>query len=166
MRAEQPEIGACQQMRPILRIDGQDQGGIEKQPNIGPQPSAAKIARTKHPAIRAGIVRPHAASRHGHDQEQQREPIHRCQLFQTTAHISHAAAQPVQFRQRLPRSGLARLFAGSQSDFRHTPAVQGHPGIFGDGIFIGIAQRLVGGDAVLIAAGNLVALLVREELLN
>ncbi len=43
-RAEQPEIGARQQMRPILRIDGYDQGGIEEQPNIGPEPSAAKIA--------------------------------------------------------------------------------------------------------------------------
>jgi hypothetical protein len=31
-------------MRPILRIDGYDQGGIEEQPDIGPEPSAAKIA--------------------------------------------------------------------------------------------------------------------------
>jgi hypothetical protein len=31
-------------MRPIPRIDGYDQGGIEEQPDIGPEPSAAKIA--------------------------------------------------------------------------------------------------------------------------
>src|SRR6516165_10202519 len=69
-------------------------------------------------------------------------------------------------RVRLPGLGLARLFAGRQSDFRHPPAVQGHPGILGDRVFVGIAQRLVRGDAVLIAAGNLVALLVSEELLD
>ncbi len=42
--AEQAEIGARQQMRPTLRIDGYDQGGVEEQPNVGPEPSAAKIA--------------------------------------------------------------------------------------------------------------------------
>ena len=64
------------------------------------------------------------------------------------------------------RLGFARLFAGRQGDFGHTSAVQGHPGILGDWIFVGIAQRLVGGDAVLIATGDLVALLVGEELLD
>ena len=33
-----------QQMRPILRIDSYDQGGVEEQPNVGPEPSAAQIA--------------------------------------------------------------------------------------------------------------------------
>src|SRR6185437_10297715 len=65
-----------------------------------------------------------------------------------------------QFANRLPGSGFARLFAGRQGDFRHTSAVQGHPGILGDWIFVGIAQRLVGGDAVLMATSDFVALLV------
>ena len=59
-----------------------------------------------------------------------------------------------------------RLLAGGQRDFRHTPAIERNPGVFGDWIAVGVTQRLVRADAVLIAAGDLVALLIGQELLD
>ena len=64
-------------------------------------------------------MRPHAASRHGHDhsydQEQQHQPTHGCQLLQTTARISHAAAQPVQFARAYPAQGLRDFSPGAKA---------------------------------------------------
>ena len=117
----------------VLRIDGYDQGGVEEQPNIGPEPSAAKIARTKHPAIRAGIVRPRVASRHGYEQETAAPTDTRTANRFKQRPASVTPPHNLFNCERSPGSGLARLFAGSQGDFRHPPAVQGHPGILGDG---------------------------------
>ena len=102
-------------MRPVLRIDGYDQGGIEEQPNIGPEPSTAKIARTKYPAIRTGIVRSSVASHHGYDQEQQREPIHGYRLFQPTARVSHALHNPFNFASACPAQGLRDFSPGAKA---------------------------------------------------
>src|SRR5215472_12192441 len=61
---------------------------------------------------------------------------------------------------------LMRLLAGGQRDFRHTPAIERDPGVLSDRVGVGIGQRLMGGDAVLIPAGDLVALLIGQELLD
>src|SRR5215831_17402196 len=113
--SEQTEIGAGQQMGPVPRVDGYDQGGIKKQSNIGPEPSAAKVARTKHAAIGAGIVRAYAASGHGYYQEHQNDLINARQLLQTTTRASHAATQPVQFASACPTQGLRDFSPGAKA---------------------------------------------------
>src|SRR5215472_13892574 len=61
---------------------------------------------------------------------------------------------------------LMRLLAGGQRDLRHPPAIECNPGVFGDRVGVGVTQRLMGGNAILIAAGNLVAFLIRQDLLD
>ena len=41
---------------------------------------------------------------------------------------------------------------------RLSASLRAAPGILGERIFVGVAQRLMGGDAVVVAAGDLVAL--------
>jgi hypothetical protein len=99
-------------MGPVPRVDGYDQGSIKKQSNIRPELSAAKIARTKHAAIGASIVRAYAASGHGYYQEHQNNLIHARQLLQTTTRASHAATQ---FASACPTQGLRDFSPGAKA---------------------------------------------------
>src|SRR2546426_10716667 len=59
---------------------------------------------------------------------------------------------------------LARSFARCQRDLGQATAVHTDPGVLGQRVLVRVGQRFVRGDAILITAGDLVALLVRQEL--
>ena len=147
----------------IPRVDRKDEGRVDKQANIGLQPSTAKIAGTKHPAIGTGIVRRRQPARTDSARRTEHQPTE-ADLFQPIARVQRSGWDN--------RSHLASAchglcdFSPEPANLGHATAVQRHPGILGQRIFVGVAQRLMGGDAVLIAAGDLVALLVGEELLD
>jgi hypothetical protein len=59
----------------VFWIDGHDQGRIEEQANIGAEPGAAKIARTKHATVGTRIVRPSANGCQCQQQELEQDPM-------------------------------------------------------------------------------------------
>src|SRR2546421_8632022 len=65
---------------------------------------------------------------------------------------------------RKHRSWLARFLTRRQRDLGHASAVQRHPGVLCQRIFVRVAQRLVGGEAVVVTTGELVTLLMRDKL--
>src|SRR4051794_31765185 len=67
---------------------------------------------------------------------------------------------------KLARLLLARLLARRQRYFRQSATVHADPRILGQRITVGVGKRLVRTYAVLIAASDLVALFVGQELLN
>src|SRR5262245_11247140 len=62
--------------------------------------------------------------------------------------------------------GLARFLSRGEGNLGHAGAVQPYPGVLRERVLVRVRERLVRGDAVLVAAGHLVALLVRDELLD
>src|SRR5438132_9525643 len=67
---------------------------------------------------------------------------------------------------RVPALRFAGPLSGGEDDLRGAGAVRPDPRVPGERIPFAVAQGLVRSDAVLIAPRDLVALLVREELLD
>src|SRR5215510_4719705 len=61
---------------------------------------------------------------------------------------------------------LARLFSGRECDLGQARVVRPGPEVLRERILVRVGERLVCGDAVLVAARDLVALLVGQELLD